>query len=421
MNEADARGAALSALEIATGLVFGVGPVVQEETLPFATPRQALDAAVRPALERPPCLVSFSGGRDSSLILAVAVGAARREGLDLPIPATLRFPGAHETEEAEWQETVVASLGIQDWLRVEPRHELDVVGPQATRILRRHGLLWPFNAHFHVPLLRAARGASLLTGVGGDEIFGETYWDRVNAARARGLRLQPKDALRLGFGLAPRPFRRAFLRRHFPVRLPWLRPSAVRQLAEDWANEAAQERRRYGERPSWWLRTRAARLSLASLALLARESRVLLVHPFTDASVAHAISRTPSMAAADRSERMRIALGEDILAGIFARRSKASFDSVFWGPHARRFVAEWDGEGVDPEIVDRDVLRSVWQSEVPPPHSYTLLQSVWLAQATAGMSGAGSPQSRATTRHGDAGARRTAEPRASEATRDQSE
>ena len=36
--------------------------------------------------------------------------------------------------------------------------ELDSVGPVAQAVLRRHGPLWPFNAHFHMPLLERASG-----------------------------------------------------------------------------------------------------------------------------------------------------------------------------------------------------------------------------------------------------------------------
>ena len=58
------------------------------------TPLAALEEAILPALRRPPCLVSFSGGRDSSCVLAAATRAARREGLQPPVPVTLRVSNA---------------------------------------------------------------------------------------------------------------------------------------------------------------------------------------------------------------------------------------------------------------------------------------------------------------------------------------
>ena len=125
----------LTPLEIASGLVFGLGP---SERLPTAkeagTPLEALERAILPALKRPPCLVSFSGGRDSSTILAVAVRLARRQGLELPIPATNRFPVVGQSDDVEWQERVVVHLGLTDWIRTEYTSELDSVGPVVVRV-----------------------------------------------------------------------------------------------------------------------------------------------------------------------------------------------------------------------------------------------------------------------------------------------
>ena len=161
----------LTPLEIASGLPFGAPERIVPLPRPGVGAREALEAAMLPALRRSPCLVSFSGGRDSSTVLAAATALARREGLPDPVPATLRAPGAARADETEWQERVVAHVGIADWERIEVHDELDALGPYATRVLRRHGLLWPFNIHFHLPLLDRARGGSLLTGVGGDELF----------------------------------------------------------------------------------------------------------------------------------------------------------------------------------------------------------------------------------------------------------
>ncbi|HWC25368.1 MAG TPA: asparagine synthase-related protein, partial [Solirubrobacteraceae bacterium] len=162
---------ALSPLDVACGIVFDPRPRPAALPAPTATPQRALEDAVLAALRRPPCVVSFSGGRDSSLVLAAAARVARRERLPPPIPATNRFPDAPETDETDWQEQVVAHLGLSDWERLEFTDELDAVGPYARRMLRAHGLLWPFNVHFHLPLLERARGGSLLTGLGGDQLF----------------------------------------------------------------------------------------------------------------------------------------------------------------------------------------------------------------------------------------------------------
>ena len=117
-------------LDVATGVALGAERRPPELPAPAApTVLAALERAVLPALRRPPCLVSFSGGRDSSAVLAVAAYAAARHGLPAPIPATNRFPGAAEADESAWQERVIAHLGLSDWLRLDLGDELDVVGP----------------------------------------------------------------------------------------------------------------------------------------------------------------------------------------------------------------------------------------------------------------------------------------------------
>ena len=85
---------------------------------------------------------------------------------------------------------MVAHLGLADWQRIEITEELDLVGPVAAAMLRRHGLLWPPNVHFLFPLLKAARGGALLTGVGGDQLFA---WGRRPVADS-----SPAGASRIG-------------------------------------------------------------------------------------------------------------------------------------------------------------------------------------------------------------------------------
>ena len=145
-----------SALEIVTGMPFGSCPV-EPPAGPVPSPRAALASLLRPALANPPCVIAFSGGRDSSALLAVAVDLARREQWPLPIPVTLRFSSA-ATEETAWQEVVLRHLGLDDWIRLQIGEELDLLGPLATRGLRRHGLLYPANAHVVVPMAEHAVG-----------------------------------------------------------------------------------------------------------------------------------------------------------------------------------------------------------------------------------------------------------------------
>jgi asparagine synthetase B (glutamine-hydrolysing) len=373
----------LSPLELASGLVFrdaGRLPVRFPGT-PAVTPKQALERAILPALGRPPCLVSFSGGRDSSAILAVATDLARREGLPLPIPATNRFPAADGAAETEWQERVIAHLGLEDWLRRDLRDELDCVGPVATRVLRRHGVLWPCNAHFHEPLFEAAAGGSLVTGVGGDEAFTSSsrsnYLGVLNGSRSP----RPRDVLRVGFALAPRPIRRRVIERRFPAVSWWLRPDALKRVRVALAREAAREPLGWRARYRWVHGFHYLEVGIRSLAVLAHDHDVLDVHPFARPEFLRALAVLPRTARFDSRDAAMEALFGDVLPReLHTRSTKARFDGAFWTEHSRNLVERWQGEGVDPELVDLEILREVWKSTSPDARSFSLLQAVWLAR-----------------------------------------
>lgn len=379
------RGSGLAPLEIASGIVFGVvADVAAVGETPDQTPLEALERAVLPALRRPPCLVSFSGGRDSSAILAVAARVARRESLPLPIPATNRFASVGESDESDWQERVVDHLGLEDWARVEHDAELDCVGPIAAQTLLRHGLLWPFNAHFHVPLLRLASGGSMLTGIGGDEMLSVSSWTRVlDVLRAR-VRPEPRDLLRVGFVVAPESLRRRVLRSRLPLAYPWLRPEARRDAAAAWAAQSAMEPLRWRAHVGWVRRLRYLHVGVASLRAVAADERVRIEHPFLDPSFASRLAHLRRRGRFENRTSGMVSLFGGLLPDdVLSRSTKASFDAAFWNEPSRTFAASWQGEGVDTELVDVEALRAEWSSDAPDPRSFTLAQAAWLARQTA--------------------------------------
>jgi asparagine synthase (glutamine-hydrolysing) len=376
----------LTPLEISSGLVLPPArpaPVLPRLE-PGTTPRMAFEAAIRPVLERSPCLVSFSGGRDSSAVLAVATAVARREGLPLPVPVTHRFPSAALTQETEWQEQVIGHLGLLDWVRIDAAGDLDCVGPVATGVLRRHGILWPCNAYFHAPIFEAAAGGAVLTGVGGDEAFSPSSWAHAFSVLRLRARPGPRNLMQVAFAFSPRLVKRTLIRRWLPEVCPWLRPAARGRIEAFVAAEAASEplrwRRRYRElADSGYLQ-----VCLDSLGVLATDHDVRLAHPFHDPRFLAALAALPRRARpASRTEAMRMLVGDLLPEPVLSRSTKARFDNVFWTEHARELVADWDGEGVDPEIVDVDRLRAEWAKETPEAHTFTLLQSVWLTRARA--------------------------------------
>jgi asparagine synthase (glutamine-hydrolysing) len=357
----------LSPLELALGLPLGVDPPA-----PLAgggDPLAALEAAVREPLRRGPCLVSFSGGRDSSAVLAVAARVARAEGLPDPIPATIRVPGAPAADEARWQELVVGHLGLSDWLRPEFSSELDLVGPVAADVMRRHGVLWPFNAHFHVPLLEAARGGTLLTGIGGDELF-RSAASTLPARRARSLLLYA----------APRSARARWHGRPSIELHPWLTPAAAAAGRRALGRWEAAEPRRLGARMRHVRASRYLRIGTASLDLLAADAGAAIAHPLLEPSVWAAVAGSaPRGGHRTRTAAMRAAFGPLLPEELLARSDKACFDEVFFNDHSRRFAERWDGAGVPDALVDAEALRRHWLGGAPSAQSFTLFQRAQLA------------------------------------------
>jgi hypothetical protein len=337
----------LTPLEIASGLVFGFTPHVGqpapvEDGLP--TVREALESAILPALRRAPCLMSFSGGTASSAILAVAVQLARREGLEPPVAATIRIDGSPGVHDAAWQEHVIIRLGLTDWIRLEFTDELDLVGPVAMRVLRRHGILWPSSAHVSMPLIEWASGGSLITGLGQRNALGEPG------------------------GL--------FCRNPGP--LPWLRPAAQREVRACWTADTASRPRAERQRPWWWARLRQVQIGIELLRLLGAELRVELCHPLIDPALTRALSQFPA-----HHGTTNALFGDLLPSELLARPTTPTREDRFWGRHSRELAEVWQGEGADPDLVDSQALRLQWSSPHPDPRTFLLLQSAALARERA--------------------------------------
>ncbi len=368
----------LSPLEIAAGFPLPGGAQIPGPIPSRLEPRAALAACMAAPLSRPPCIVSFSGGRDSSLVLALAVEVARREGLQLPVPVTVRPSGDADPEEDEWQERVVEHLGLDDWVRVGIGEGLDCIGPQAQRTLLRHGILWPANVHFHLPQFERAAGGSVLTGVGGDEVFSTSGWSRIHLVLARRARPEPRDALRLAGALAPTAVMKRVVIARSEVELEWLRPVVQREVVAGLAEEAAAEPLRWRRRFSWLLGLRYLEVGTRGLDVLAADWDVQMHHPLLDPTFVGTLVGLPAERRfRDRTEALTKLFADLLPAGLESRTSKAVFAETLWGGPSRAFAMEWDGSGVDPEIVDAEALRRRWQVDgTPGPH--TLLQSLWL-------------------------------------------
>ena len=348
-------------------------------------PLDELKDAVRRSSDGRPVAVTFSGGRDSSAVLAVATAVSREDGLPDPVPVTFCYPGVAEADETDWQERVVAHLGLSTWRRLTVEDENDLLGREAQASLLRRGPLFPATMHVKDAMLRGLAGRVVLTGEGGDEVFGDR--------RARALlrtareRARPGAPRRAALGsLLPAPVRRR--REHAEVRrsvaaLPWLTGATGERLADAIARDAAAEPLSYAGGLRWVRRRRAGRVFLRTYGQVAAEHDVVLAHPLLDDGFLRSLGRRFPWGFTDRTAGMRAVFGPLLPDAVCARSSKASFNRAYLGSATREFAARWDGEGVDPELVDVDALRAAWLSGYPPGPTSLLLQQAWLASVGA--------------------------------------
>lgn len=338
---------------------------------------------MRRALLRPACLVSFSGGLDSSALLALATAVARREGLADPVPATLVFPDSEESDELEWQELILRHLGLDDWIRLSFTDELDAVGPVAQRALTRHGLLWPFNLHFHLPIIEAAAGGTVITGFGGDELGRSSGSLSAERALSRRRVASPGAAVHLAYRLSPRPviWSRELARRHdLRSGFPYLTAKARRQLQVALAGEHTHPFG-WGRLLRRWLwRSRYYQLCRQNFEVLASHDDVAMVHPFVEPAVLSSLGEDGRYAGlGDRRDLLDTLMGDLLPPQFLARTTKGTYSVPLWTDSSTRFAASWSGAGLDTSLVNPEVVRAAWLTEGRSVMSTTMLQAAWLA------------------------------------------
>jgi asparagine synthetase B (glutamine-hydrolysing) len=374
----------ISDFEFAAGWVPGYAddaPLDAEDVALTAGPVQVLERLLLEALLEPPCIIGFSGGRDSSALLAVAVQVARREGLDLPVPVTKTYPDVPATDETDWQELVIRWLGVDNWVRHEYRDELDLLGPAATASLRQHGLLWPGSAHNRGPTLGIARGGCYVDGEGGDEILGEFRITPVKQiiSGARPLdRRGRRDAL---YALAPARLRRGVAARQVERwnDRSWLRPEVADWYAATSVADVLRAALPYSKGVRQTASRRAGRVALANLDAVGRSLGVRYVHPFLAPDFVRALGAFGGrLGFVSRTATMR-ALFTDLLPDeVNARDGKVYFNNAFIHGHSRAFLEQWDGTGLDPDLIDVDALREVWRQPTIHSGTFQLMQAAWL-------------------------------------------
>jgi hypothetical protein len=348
-----------------------------------ADPRAVLEDVVAGALARPPCIVQFSGGRDSSALLAVAAHVARRRGLPLPVPLTFRYED-DRAAEADWQELVVAHLGLDEWVRIEVAGELDVVGPVARRLLEAYGLVPPAPLYTSLVAFELGRGGTRMTGEGGDDLLRARRGAPLLEVRARpGSLLRPGVARGVAGAALPRATLRARWERRLAtdLDLPWLRPGARREVVERVAADLAEEPVSWRRALAHHGRNRGDRLFTTNAGLLGAQYDVVCVDPLLHPAVIEAVGRRfAPFGVRSRSEALAVLVGDLLPDSVVTRTTKAAFNRSYVTDEARAFARRWSGRGVDPELVDVDALRAEWCAPVPSGLSFALLQAAWLAE-----------------------------------------
>ncbi len=365
-------------LEIAGGWINGY----ELDPLPpgrQASPRQVLDAILLRHLTRSPCLVAFSGGRDSSALLAAAVSTARREGLPLPVPITLSYPHAPDADESDWQRQVLDHLRITERIVLVVHDEHDPIGPIARPLLLRHGLVWPPNFAPTWRMMDCAHGGVLLTGEGGDEVFGiKRITPLTKALKARG-RVDRRVYPYVIRGLAPASLRRRAALRH-RYRRQWLREPAEALLARRDADDAVAYALHAG-RHAWQLASRrCARRAYDTVRTFGSEIDVEYVQTFGEPDFVAAVAAAAGFWGwTGRTATMRHLFDDLLPRAVLERSTKAIFTDAVFTEHTREFARQWNGDGVDTALVDPEALRENWLSAAPHAPSMSLLQQAWLA------------------------------------------
>lgn len=375
----------ISPWDVVVGYPSGSVPLPPQPVRVEPDPARALRDALRPALLHPPCAVAFSGGRDSSLLLAVAADLAAREGLDPPIALTFRYPGDPAADEASWQELVVTHLrhvGLRfEWVCRDITTELDNIGPLMTPVLRAHGgPTFPAGLGNTILLAQHAHGGCLVTGNAGDEVLGGHRAGVLHAAlRRRGRGLTRGDWRQVARCATPGPVR-VRLRHRTADEATWLRPVARRAvLGESVRSDAARPLR--WDHSVWAaLAPRAVTVGRRTRARVTRDHDCELVEPLGEVGfVASYAAFGGRWGGISRAAGTRLLADGLLPEAVIGRRQKAHFNASRFGAISREFARSWNGRGVDESLVEPVALRDAWLAEVPSAATAMLLQQAWLA------------------------------------------
>jgi asparagine synthase (glutamine-hydrolysing) len=128
-----------------------------------------------------------------------------------------------------------------------------------------------------------------------------------------------------------------------------------------------------------------AAVAMRNRRILASRRGVDVRSPLLHPEVVHALAREGGrLGPGDRTAVLRHLAGDLLPDAVLARTTKAEFGGAYMAGPTRAFAAEWTGAGVDPALVDRAALRSLWQGEHRLAPTAALLQAAWLGDHATG-------------------------------------
>jgi asparagine synthase (glutamine-hydrolysing) len=334
---------------------------------------EALSNVIEPALASGRCFVAFSGGRESSWLLAVATAAARSRGFPDPVPLTFRFPESTPARSHENQERVVSHLGLGDWEHIHIDDDFEMLGSYARRALLGAGILFPSTLFVFLPMLDRTDGGWLLAGGGLADFF--LYWRWAGLADVLARRRRPRkrdlrDLIELG---ARRSRTLPDSRR--ATTMPWLRERAAQEF-----DELARRRARHVplgfESAIREQRTHRCHLGTErSLIALGESVGAHLMMPFRDDRFMAAFASAGGRRGfGNRMSTMERGVGH-LLPPELRRRSDGRHPrQPYFGNASSEFVERWSGLGLDADVVNPDQLRATWASGVFPWQATALFQ-----------------------------------------------
>ncbi len=353
-----------------------------EATPPEAPPVvRAIEEAIARSLTDDPVFVEFSGGLDSSLVLSLATRVCRRLDHDPPIPLSYRFP-TEERDENHFQDFVARWLGLEGCHQVvDLAGRFDFVGSAAQKSLRRFGAVWPPNLAGRLAVWREFAPGTLLTGEGGDEVFGLHRAGQLRDAARAAARLRLARAWNVGRRfVGPRWWRQhaalAELRGEFDM--PWLLPNTYEECLRSVARELADEPAGAVAWVEHYLHQPATRVIIHNMRAVGAAAGLAVQSPLMDPVVLVAASATPDFGRATRNVQFARLFGDCLPPQVIRRHWKASLSDAFFGPATSAFARSWHGE-MDLGGLATDRLREHWATaEAIHPMTTLLLQHAWV-------------------------------------------